>query len=108
MGSILGGGDGGGGMLGGLLDPLGLFGGSEGGGGLLSKLPDPLGIGGMLGITGKDETGQSQGAPLGPPSPSGVQYNQQPQTSGVSFNPGGMMNSPMSPTGMGVGGGRRR
>lgn len=107
MGGILGGGgEGGGGMLGGLLDPLGLFKGGEGGGGLLSKLPDPLGIGGMLGLTGQEGGGQPPGAPPGPPMPSGVQYNQQP-SSGVSGVPGGMMNSPMSPTGMGVGSGRR-
>jgi hypothetical protein len=103
MGSLLGGGgSGGGGLLGG--------GGSGGGGGFLSGLlgglPDPLGLGKMLGITGGEETapgGAPQG-PMGPPQPSGVQFSGSPK-SGVSFDPSSLGNSPMGPTGFGVGGG---
>jgi hypothetical protein len=103
MGNLLGGGGGGGGLLGG--------GGSGGGGGflgnLLGGLPDPLGLGKMLGITGGDKGAAPGGAPqgpMGPPQPSGVQFAQQP-ASGVSFDPRSMGNSPMGPTGFGVGGG---
>lgn len=103
MGGMNGGG--GGGPLGGLLG-----GGSGGGGGflgnLLGGLPDPLGIGQMLGITGaKDKPGSN--LPPGPPGqPTGVQFAPQPQ-SGVSGGAGQMLNSPMGPTGFGVGGGGR-
>lgn len=105
MGNLLGGGggSGGGGLLGG--------GGSGGGGGflggLLGGLPDPLGIGKMLGITGGEEAAPAapQG-PMGPPQPSGVKFGGAPtQTSGVSFDPRSLGNSPMGPTGFGVGGG---
>ncbi len=101
MGSILGGGSGGGGG--------GILGGGGGGGGflgnLLGGLPDPLGIGKMLGITGQDKPpGEAMQGPPGPPQPEGVQFG--PQPSGVSFNPGQMFNSPMGPTGFGVGGGK--
>jgi hypothetical protein len=107
MGGMLGGGGGsGGGPLGGLLG-----GGSGGGGGflgnLLGGLPDPLGIGKMLGITGQEE----KQAPMGPPGPGGpppgVQFAQ-PPGSGVSQGAGQMLNSPMGPTGFGVGGGGGR
>lgn len=100
MGSMLGGGGGGG---------------SGGGGGgflqnLLGGLPDPLGVGKMLGITGQEPQG-GQGGGMGgpPPMPPGMQFMQpggQPQ-SGVSGVPQDMLKSPMSPTGFGVGGGRR-
>jgi hypothetical protein len=107
MGGMLGGGgSGGGGPLGGLLG-----GGGGGGGGflgnLLGGLPDPLGIGKMLGITGQEEQpgGQMGGPPPG--GPSGVQFAQQPG-SGVSQGAGQMLNSPMGPTGFGVGGGGGR
>jgi hypothetical protein len=104
MGNLLGGG-GGGGLLGG--------GGSGGGGGflgnLLGGLPDPLGLGKMLGITG-DKGAAPGGAPqgpMGPPQPSGTQFARIPgqPTSGVSFDPSSLGNSPMGPTGFGVGGG---
>ena len=97
MGNLLGGGGGGapsGGGGGGFLS------------GLLGGLPDPLGIGKMLGITGQEQQpqgGMAQG-PMGPPQPSGVKFAGQP-TSGVSFDPSSMGNSPMGPTGFGVGGG---
>jgi hypothetical protein len=82
-----------------------------GGGGflqnLLGGLPDPLGIGKMLGITHDQGAppGGSGGPPPGPPPPAGVQFNGGPPGSGVSFNPSQMLNSPMSPTGFGIGGG---
>lgn len=104
MGNLLGGGggSGGGGLLGG--------GGSGGGGflgGLLGGLPDPLGIGKMLGITGGEEPAQAAPAgPMGPPQPSGVKFAGSP-SSGVSFDPRSMGNSPMGPTGFGVGGGNQ-
>lgn len=104
MGSMLGGG-GGGGLLGG--------GGSSGGsggflGGLLGGLPDPLGIGKMLGITGgQDKAGaDAPPGPPGPPQQQGAQFNGGPPASGVSFNPSQILNSPMGPTGFGVGGGK--
>ncbi len=99
MGNLLGGGGGapGGGGGGGFLS------------GLLGGLPDPLGIGKMLGITGGQE-GQPGGGPqgpMGPPQPSGVQFAPIPgsPSSGVSFDPRSLGNSPMGPTGFGVGGG---
>jgi hypothetical protein len=94
-----------------------LGGGGEGGGGgflgdLLGGLPDPLGIGKMLGIV-KDEEKQPMGdSPMAggapPPLPAGVQYQMQQKPSGVSFDPSSMGNSPMGPTGFGIGGGGRR
>lgn len=108
MGNLAGGSGGSGGLLGGLLG-----GGSGGGGGgflgnLLGGLPDPLGIGKMLGITGQEKPPGMGGPPPGPPAPAGTQFNGGPQGSGVSFNPSQMLNSPMGPTGFGVGGGGRR
>jgi hypothetical protein len=108
MGNLAGGG-GGGGLLGGLMGG----GGSSGGGGflgnLLGGLPDPLGIGKMLGITGQEKPEMGAGGPPpGPQQPSGVQFNGGPPGSGVSFNPSQMLNSPMGPTGFGVGSGGRR
>ncbi len=105
MGSLLGGG-GGGGLLGG--------GGSGGGGGflgnLLGGLPDPLGLNKILGITGGQQAAPPGGAPqspMGPPQPSGVKFAPLPgaPSSGVSFDPRQLGNSPMGPTGFGVGGG---
>jgi hypothetical protein len=99
MGGMLGGGGGGSG---------GLLGGGGGGGflgNLLGGLPDPLGIGKMLGITGQEEKPMGgPPAPMGPPP--GVQFAQ-PPGSGVSQGAGQMLNSPMGPTGFGVGGGGR-
>lgn len=99
MGNLLGGGGGGapsGGGGGGFLS------------GLLGGLPDPLGIGKMLGITGQEQAppgGQPQG-PMGPPQPSGVKFSMNgTPSSGVSFDPRSLGNSPMGPTGFGVGGG---
>jgi hypothetical protein len=96
-----------GGMLGGGGGGLGSGG---GGGGFLSNLlgglPDPLGVGKLLGITGQDQQ-QQPGLPPPPPLPGGVQFGGQP-TSGVAPGAGQMLNSPMSPTGFGVGGGGRR
>lgn len=109
MGGILGGGGGGGG---GLLDPLGILGGGKGGGGLLggggggllSSLPDPLGIGKLLfGDKNPDPTQAAQ-QPMGAPTPAGVQYAHQQQS---PVAPGFNVQSPMGPTGFGVGGGRR-
>lgn len=103
MGNLVGGGGGGGGLLGG---------GGGGGflGNLLGGLPDPLGLGKMLGITGqKEDSPGGNGAPpgpMGPPQPSGVQFAPYPGSprSGVSFDPRQLGNSPMGPTGFGVGG----
>lgn len=110
MGNMLGGGGSGGGPLGGLLGG----GGAGGGGGflqnLLGGLPDPLGLGKMLGITpGGQGGGAPPGGPGGPPGgmappPSGAHFNGGPPASGVSFNPAQMLNSPMGPTGFGIGG----
>lgn len=104
MGNLLGGGGGGGG---GILGGLG--GGGSGGGGflgnLLGGLPDPLGIGKMLGITGQEEAAPAPQGPMGPPMPSGVKFGGSP-VSGVSFDPRSLGNSPMGPTGFGVGGGQ--
>lgn len=89
-------------------------GGSSGGGGggflgnLLGGLPDPLGIGQMLGITKKEEPmGMSAPQPQ-QQMPPGMQFMQpgQPQ-SGVSGVPQDFGKSPISPTGFGIGGGRR-
>lgn len=107
MGNLAGGG-GGGGLLGGLMG-----GGSGGGGGgflgnLLGGLPDPLGLGKMLGITGQEKPTAPGGGPAGPQQPSGTQFAGGPQGSGVSFDPKQMLNSPMGPTGFGIGGGGRR
>lgn len=106
MGNMLGGGSGGspmGGLLGG--------GGSSGGGGflqsLLGGLPDPLGLGKLLGINpgaqGAPPGAPPPGGPMSPPN-SGAHMNGGPPASGVSFNPSQMLNSPMSPTGFGIGG----
>ena len=103
MGNILGGG-GGGGLLGG---------GGGGGGGflqnLLGGLPDPLGVGKLLGITGNNEPKGPQGPPPGQQMPPGMQFMQPgaPQ-SGVSGVPSTFQQSPISPTGFGVGGGGGR
>lgn len=113
MGGILGGGSGGGG--GGLLDPLGILGGGKGGGGLLGggsgggglggilgALPDPLGIGKIL-FGSKEPDPTKAGAPQpGAPTPAGVQYAHQQQS---AVAPGFNVQSPMGPTGFGVGGG---
>jgi hypothetical protein len=107
MGNMLGGGSGGsplGGLLGG--------GGSGGGGGflqnLLGGLPDPLGLGKMLGITpGAQGAPQQPPGPPGMPPPAGAHFNGGPPASGVSVNPSQMLNSPMSPTGFGIGGPRQ-
>jgi hypothetical protein len=67
-------------------------------------------LGKMLGITGGNE---HQGPPGGgpPPGPPGlppVQFNGGPPASGVAPGLGQALNSPMSPTGFGIGGGGRR
>lgn len=104
MGNLLGGGGGGGGLLGG---------GSSGGGGflqnLLGGLPDPLGVGKMLGITKDPAAEQAPGGPPPQQMPPGMQFMQPGQQgSGVSGVPQGFSQSPMSPTGFGIGGGGRR
>lgn len=92
MGSILGGGNSGGGGGGGLL------------GGILGGLPDPLGIGKMLFGFGEEQGGGPPQGPSAPQGPSGVNFAQQPQqSSGASFDPRQMLNSPMGPTGFGIG-----
>ena len=90
-----------------------LLGGGGGGGGgflqnLLGGLPDPLGVGKMRGIT-KDEGSAQMGGPMPQQMPPGMQFMQPgaPQ-SGVSGVPQEFGQSPMSPTGFGIGGGGRR
>jgi hypothetical protein len=104
MGGLLGGGGGsGGGLLGG--------GGGSGGGflsDLLGGLPDPLGLGKLLGITKDEPEATPPPGMMGPQTPAGVQFAPQgPPPSGVSYDPSQSLNSPMGPTGFGVGGGPR-
>lgn len=75
-------------------------------GGLLQKILDPAGIFKMLGGQQQQQHHGYQGQGMGgPPPPSGAQFGGQPPASGASFNPSQVFNSPMGPTGFGVGGG---